>query len=133
MRLFHLLLLFGLVFLASCSAGFQQAVSYDAKSLTTIAMPDDTYRVFEHPDKTRIMLTTSLSKSASQGFASGLTLGIVRVETVEQKFEAAARAHLDRTERSHCKILRGYELIRNQYEFQIECIVENSAAVKLSS
>ena len=117
-----LVLLFAIaMFFSSCSAGMKQATTYDPKSLSRIAMADDTYRIFEHPDRQRIMVTTSLSRAAGQGFVSGLTFGVVPVRTPEQQFEAAARAHLDRTERSQCKITRGYLLVRKQYEFQFDC------------
>ncbi|WP_180375634.1 hypothetical protein [Mesorhizobium sp. 8] len=41
--------------------------------------------------------------------------------TPEQRLEAAARKHLDDTGRGNCKILSGYELIKGQYEFNLDC------------
>lgn len=118
------LILAGAIVVAGCTSrpgGLQDALSYDRHSLTHVAMDDDTYRVFEHPQRDRIMTTTSLGLAASQGLARGATLGIARPQTPEQRHEAAARKHLDETERSHCRIVSGYELVQTQYEFKIEC------------
>lgn len=108
--------------------GLQDAARYDASSLTKVKMPDDTYRVFEHPAGDRIMTTTSVGKAAGQGFVSGATLGLANVETPEQGHEAAARRHLDLTGRAACSIRAGYELVRVQYEFLIDCPADTVAA-----
>ena len=112
------------VFVAGCGGrpgGLQDALRYDAKSLSHVKMPDDTYRVFEHPAGDRIMTTTSVQKAAGQGFVAGATLGLADVQTPEEGHEAAARHHLDLTGRTACSIKAGYELVRTQYEFLIDC------------
>lgn len=101
--------------------GLQDAMSYDIQSKTQVAMSDDTYRIFEHPQRDRLMTTTSLGKAFGQGFVQGATLGIANVQTPEERHEAAARKHLDQTGRAHCIIDNGYELLNTQYEFRITC------------
>lgn len=112
------------VMLAGCASrpgGMQDALSYDAKSLTHVKMPDDTYRVFEHPSHTKLMVTPGLGTGFAQGFVQGATFGIANTATPEQRLEAAARKHLDDTGRANCKIVSGYELIKGQYEFNFDC------------
>lgn len=101
--------------------GLQDVLSYDAKSLAHVKMPDDTYRLFEHPAGDRIMTTTSVATAAGQGLMSGATLGIADIQTPEERHEAAARRYLDLTGRAQCAIRNGYELVNTQYEFRIEC------------
>lgn len=112
------------LFVAGCGGrpgGLQDALSYDAKSLAHVKMPDDTYRVFEHPGGAKIMTTTSVGKAAGQGMIEGATFGLADLQTPEQRHEAAARRHLDQTGRAACKLAGGYELVRTQYEFLFEC------------
>jgi hypothetical protein len=110
--------------LAGCGGrpgGLKDAMAYDAKSLTHVKMPDDVYRIFEHPSRDRLMTTTSIGKAAGQGFVRGATLGLATVQTPEQLHEAAARKYLSDTGRGSCVILSGYELITTQYEFKFDC------------
>lgn len=96
------------------------ALKYDFET-HYVSMPDDTYRVFEHPNRDRIMTTPSLGKATGQGFVKGATLGMADVQTPEQLHEAAARKYLDETGRAECTITRGYLLMVPQYEFFFEC------------
>lgn len=105
--------------LAGCSA-VQTAMQYDGTA-TRVAMPDDTYRIFEHPNQDRIMTTPSLGKGIGFGLAKGLTLGVADIMTPEQLHGAAARKHLDATGRGHCVITRGYLIAQPQYEFYFNC------------
>lgn len=96
--------------------GFSDALKYDAKSLTQVAMSDDTYRVFEHPSGDRLMVTSSIGRSAR----SGATFGALPVSSLESH-KAAARRHLDQTGRQACQIVSGEELVKPQYEFVFTC------------
>ncbi|WP_163269671.1 hypothetical protein [Chelativorans alearense] len=104
---------------AGCAA-VQTAMEYNP-TVHQVAMPDDTYRVFEHPKGDRIMTTASLGRATGQSLTRGITLGIVAPETPEQLHEAAARKYLDDTGREDCRIIRGYLLGQPQYEFFFEC------------
>ncbi len=133
---FKVLLLIGsIVTLSACGGrpgGMKDAMSYDAKSLAHVKMDDDTYRVFEHPNRDRIMTTTSIGKAAGQGLIRGATWGVANVQTPEQQHEAAARRYLDLTGRDACTIKSGYELVQTQYEFMVDC-PEGATATPLPS
>lgn len=116
----HKIVVVGCLTFTGC-AGVQQAFTYDINSKTFVQMPDDRYRIFEHPDGDKLMTTPSLGTAFAQGAAGGATLNLANFDTPEQKHEAAARKHLDDTGRSHCRIVSGYELVRTQYEFTFEC------------
>lgn len=116
--------------LAGC-AGVQAAMEYD-QTVHRVQMPDDTYRVFEHPAGDRIMTTPSNSRTAASSVVRGATWGVVDTDTPEQLHEAAARKYLDDTGRSHCRIVSGYEILRPQYEFKIDCSAPPSISDKAS-
>lgn len=109
-----------LCFLLSGCTGVNTAMQYDYP-IYKVKMPDDIYRIYEHPKRDRLMTTPSLNKAFGQGFATGATFGLADVQTPEKLHEAAARKHLDNTGRSNCVIVRGYLLVRPQYEFFFEC------------
>lgn len=106
----------GLLLLSAC----QTALEYEPK-MHHVKMPDDTYIIYEHPKRDRLMTAPSLARSFGEGFVGGATLGIVRPTTPEQRHEAAARKYLDTTGRTNCRITRGYLLIDPQYEFFFTC------------
>lgn len=114
------LIVTGLFALTGC-AGVQQAFTYDINSKTFVQMPDDRYRIFEHPDGDKLMTTPSLGTSFSQGAATGATLGLVDRHTPQLQHQAAARKHLDDTGRAHCEIVSGKELVKTQFEFVFSC------------
>lgn len=93
------------------------------KTVHRITMPDDTYRILEHPTENVLLTTPSIGTATAAGLASGLTLGVASgaVRTREQLHEDAARAWLDQTGRQNCQITRGYLLAEPQYEFWFEC------------
>jgi len=114
----------GILVLAGCAArpgAYGDIFSYDITSLTHVTMPDDTYRLYEHPNRDRIMTTPSLGSSFGQGAVRGATFGLANADTPEQRHEAAVRKHLDDTGRAHCKIVSGYLLVNPQYEFRLDC------------
>lgn len=113
--------------LSGCGAGMQQAFTYDISSKTFVQMPDDRYRIFEHPGRDRIMTTPSLGTAFGQGAARGATLYTVDFNTPQDRHQAAARKHLDDTGRAHCQIISGEELVRTQYEFVFSCAPQDHA------
>ncbi|MCF6112004.1 hypothetical protein [Mesorhizobium muleiense] len=117
MKLFALLPCF--MALAAC-VGVSTAMQYD-QTVHRIAMPDDTYRVFEHPMRDRIMTTPSTGKVIGQGLAGGATFGLVETMTPEVLQRAAAKKYLDDTGRANCVITRSNLILKPQYEFFFEC------------
>ncbi len=97
-----------------------QALEYN-QTTHYVQMPDDRYRVFEHPKGDRIMTTPSIGTGVAMGTVSGLSLGLANVDPPEQRHERAARQYLDETGRAHCAIVSGYLVIRGQYEFRFDC------------
>lgn len=110
--------------LAACSStsGVGRAMSYPATS-TTVAMSDDTYRVFEHRSDKTLMTAPSIGKSAAIGVAKGATLGLTSTASMspQQRHEAAAQQYLAQTGRPNCKITGGHLVLEPQYEFTYEC------------
>ncbi len=119
LRIVSLICIAGLAGCAS-SSGYGRAMQYkwDYK---LVRMPDDTYRVYEHPKEDVVMTTTSVSTAIGTGVASGAIFGLAQPDTPEHRHEAAARKYLNDTGRARCTITRGYLLIRLQYEFTYSC------------
>lgn len=113
-----------LVLLTGCisSSSLSRAMSYPAKS-TSVQIGGDTYRVFEHAKDKTLMTAPTIAASAGMGMASGATLGLASVSSMnpEQKHEAAALQYLANTGRPNCTITKGYLLMDPQYEFTYEC------------
>lgn len=108
--------------LAGCASPqtFARAMSY-VQTVHRVEMPDDTYRVFDHPTENVVMTSPSIGRAMAAGAATGATLGLADPFTPEQLHEAAARKHLDQTGRAHCEIVSGYLMAEPQYEFTYEC------------
>lgn len=117
----RILALVCLAALAGCAtAGFNRALEYP-HTLVRVQMPDDTYRVFEHPSENTIMTTSSIGRAIGVGAARGATFGLANPNSPEQRHEAAARQYLAQTGRQDCTIVSGYLLIQPQYEFTFQC------------
>lgn len=82
---------------------------------------DDTYRVFDKPTASRMMVTSSLGAAAGQGALKGLTLGAVESAPPKPRFQKAAETFLASTGRADCRITDGYLLVNPQWEFTYDC------------
>jgi hypothetical protein len=81
-----------------------------------VAMPDDVYRVFEHPKKDRIMTAPSL------GAIVAINPGSINSARNDlQDHRAAARKYLDETGRAKCPIISGREVAGPQFQFLFNC------------
>lgn len=109
---------------AGKSGGLSDALSYDSTP-NKVTVDGTIWNVFEHPSNTstggRLMTAPTIGTAVGIGMVSGFTLGLANAEPAEGSHEAAARTRLDQSERGHCRITKGYELIRAQYEFTFEC------------
>ena len=67
---------------------------------------DETYRIFDRKDLSKVMITPSLGSSALHGAARGATFGGVNIDDNQTRFTNVATAYLvkDRTTQL-CKIL----------------------------
>ena len=125
LRILPLLLLLGL---GGCISSESISLAKQYEGLPTkIAMPEDTYRVFEHPSAQKVMTTPSINRSINAGIARGLTFGLADGVPPEQQHQAAAEKYLAQTGRAACVITSGYILVEPQYEFTFECPEQSSA------
>lgn len=109
-----------IVIAAGCSQTMQDQFEYIDK-VYEVQMPDDTYRIREHPKGDRLMVTPSLGRVAQAGVVQGLTYGLATTLTPAQAREAAARKYMDDTGRQHCKLVSSRELIKPHFEVLFDC------------
>jgi hypothetical protein len=101
---------------------------YTGVEVKEIEIPgDDVYRIFDKPAANKMMVTSSLSSAASQGFAQGLTFGAVNAAPPKPRYEAAAIAWLKQTGRESCRIVDGYLIQQPQWEFKYNCVPISAA------
>ena len=93
---------------------------YEGIAIEEVAMPEDTYRVFDKPAANKMMVTTSIGTAMGQGFAHGLTYGAA-TGTPKPLFEAAAIRYLEEHGRSGCRIIDAYMLVQTQWEVKYDC------------
>lgn len=121
---------FALLLLGGCSAGLKYVMDeYSGMQPHQVAMPDDTYRVFDKPQASRMMVTSSLSSAAAQGFGRGLVFGAIDTTPPKPLFEAAARAYLAETGRASCRITDAYILVQPQFEVRYDCTPQQAPPV----
>lgn len=107
-------------FIPSCSSGMKQAMHYSDVHHTKVTMPDDTYRVFDHPEEGKLMVTGSMATAMKVGLLGGFTFGAAGTLASRSAHERAGSGYLAATGRD-CKILDSYELVRGQWEMTYEC------------
>jgi hypothetical protein len=115
------LTLSGFLLLTACAGMSYALENYGDVKVQEITMKDDTYRIFDKPKESRMMVTSSIGGAMMQGGGKGLTLNTVDTTPPLPMFRAAARAWLNKTGRSHCKITDGYLILNPQYEFNYSC------------
>ncbi len=118
MRRFYLLA--AAMTLAACSETTKQQFEYIDR-VHNVQMADDTYRIREHPNGDRLMVTPSLGKIAGTGLAQGATLGLVGALSPAQAREAAAQKYMNDTGRSNCRVVSSNELMRPHYQVIFNC------------
>jgi len=81
----------------------------------------DTWRIFDKPSESRMMVTSSIGSAIAQGLGQGLLLNAVDNTPPEPRFRQAARGYLDLTNREECEITDAYLIVRPQFEVTYEC------------
>lgn len=94
---------------------------YQGVSIKEIAMPEDTYRIFDRPDHNKLMITPSLGAAMAQGFGEGLTLNSADLNAPRPVFEHASLKYLTDSGRPNCKITDAYMLVKPQWEVKYDC------------
>ncbi|MET4630458.1 hypothetical protein ABIB83_007510 [Bradyrhizobium sp. I1.8.5] len=116
------------VALAGCASINYIIDEYRGVEVRDVKMSDDTYRVFDKPAQNKMMVTSSLSSAAGQGFARGLTLGAAPTEPPKPLFEAAALQFLTENGRPGCRVTDAYLLASPQWEVKYDCTPQAAAA-----
>lgn len=107
--------------LSGCASINYIVNEYRGIEVREVKMPDDTYRVFDKPAESKMMVTSSLGSAAGQGFAKGLTFGAAQTEPPKPLFEAAALQFLTDSGRPGCRVLDAYLLASPQWEVKYDC------------
>lgn len=119
--------------LAGCASVNYIIDEYRGVPVMEVKMPDDTYRVFDKPAQNKMMVTSSLSSAAGQGFARGLTFGAAPTDPPKPLFEAAALQFLNENGRAGCRVVDAYLLARPQWEVKYDCTPVVVAPAPLTS
>lgn len=114
------------VSLSGC-ASVGDAMSY-SPTVHKLQMANDTYRIFEHPKRDRIMVTPSLATGVGGGLVEGVTLGGADAPVSAAKLQPVARKWLNDTGRSNCIVNSSREVVKWQYEYTFSCAGETTTA-----
>lgn len=97
--------------------------TYDATTTRSeFDYQDETYRIFDRKDLSKVMITPSLGSSALNGAARGATFGGVNIDDDQTRFTKVATAYLVKDRATQlCKILEGKLLLTPQWEFIYLC------------
>lgn len=79
-----------------------------------------TYRIFDKPTESRLMITSSIGDALGGGAVQGMTLGAVRPSSAAVLFRDAAEEYLKSTGRT-CTTRDTTLVIDPQYEVRYEC------------
>lgn len=109
------------VTLGGCATVNYVMQEYNGVPVQEVRMPDDTYRIFDKPAVSKLMVTSSLSSAAGQGFVKGLTLGTIPTDAPKPLFEAASLQFLTESGRKGCRIIDAYILAQPQWEIKYDC------------
>lgn len=80
------------------------------------------FNVYEHPDDSRLAVSSTMAGALGQGIAKGLTFGAGNILPSEGSYQQAAEAYLAKHDVfAGCRITNGYLLQEPIYEFTYEC------------
>jgi len=79
-----------------------------------------TYRIFDKPEESRLMITPSLGASAGSGAVRGLTLGLADGEPAANVYRDVAMAYVASTGRN-CTAVETTLIVTPQYEVKYQC------------
>lgn len=114
--------------LSGCAGVNYIVENYSGVDYEDVAMPDDTYRVFDKPSEGRMMVTSSLSSAAGQGIGRGLLLNSIDTTPPGPLFEAAANQFLVNKGRPECRAVSTALLVQPQFEVRYRCEVAPAPA-----
>lgn len=106
--------------LAACSQTMGAQMEYINK-VHHVAMPDDTYRIYDHPSGNKVMVSPSMGKIASAATVTSWTFGTVDALPATQAYINAAQQRMNQTGRSHCKPVSARPLMKPMIEVAFNC------------
>lgn len=95
--------------------------NYGSVEMREVAMPDDTYAVYDKPAEGRMMVSSSLASAAGQGFGKGLLLNAIDTTPPGPLFEAAASRYLVESGRPECEVTTTTLIVQPQFEVKYKC------------
>lgn len=108
--------------LCGCSSAVSYITAeYRGVEVLKVQMPDDEYRIFDKPDQSKMMVTSSLGSAVGQGLLKGATFGAATTAPPKPLYEAAAAQFLTQSGRKGCRILDAYLLAQPQWEVKYDC------------
>jgi hypothetical protein len=119
-RIFQLFVAVGALALSCCTTFDNASDEYAGVPVVMRDFEDHTYRIFDKPASSKLMVTSTLGASAEDGIVRGLTLGFAETDVPEPAYRGAVESYLSGTGRK-CKVEIGQLLVRPQWEFKYRC------------
>jgi hypothetical protein len=107
--------------LVGCAGISYITEQYWGVTVEHVAMPDDTYRIYDKPAESKMMVSSSIGAAAAQGMGTGLAWGPVDNTPPKPRFDAAALQYLAGTGRTGCRVIDSYLLVKPQFEVKYDC------------
>lgn len=109
-----------IVGIGGCASLSYITANYGSIEPRPVSTSYDTFRVFDKPDASKLMITSSLGSALAQGAGGGLLLNPTVTAVPKPVFQEAAEQYLTSTGRT-CRIVDGYLLVNPQWEFRYQC------------
>lgn len=111
--------------LSGCGSFGYMASTYGAFSSverSDFDYQDESYRIFDRKDLSKVMITASLGSALLNGAARGATFGGVNIDDDQSRYTSVASAYLAKDRSAQlCKVLDGKLLVTPQWEFVYLC------------
>lgn len=96
--------------------------TYSDVEKTEFDFEDNTYRVFDRKDISKVMITPSIGQSLRGGAIKGATFGGLNIQDDKGRFTSVATAYLKKERPSElCEVKSGEMILDPQWEFVYLC------------
>lgn len=116
----RVLILAAALTLSGCAGMNYIYENYQGTPLAEYQNEDDTFRIFDKPQESRLMITPSIATAMATGAVKGVTFHAVPADVPKAVFEKAVIGYLQSTGRS-CAVVDGALLVAPQWEFRYRC------------
>ncbi|MGE3230370.1 MAG: hypothetical protein AB7J30_13135 [Hyphomicrobium sp.] len=120
MRTRFVMAVVGTLALSGCAGLNYIYENYQGTPLAEFQNEDDTFRIFDKPQESRLMITPSLGTTMVSGAVSGATFNAVSTAVPKPVYEKAVLGYLQSTGRA-CMVVDGALLVTPQWEFKYRC------------